>query len=584
MNLWQANQRWETLACALFAAIILVFICFYGTAPIADADFWWHLKTGEVMVESGGLLQSDPFTFSGDGVVSTREALILKGYWLWQITAYGLYALFGFYGIFLLNILTVGAMVGVVADQLRRQQVGYGLAVVLMTLGFSLLRAVYQLERPQMASFLFAAILLGILIRVRDGGQLGWSLPLLMMVWANLHGGFVVGDLILLVFSVGVVIEYRHELPRMRHLLFWIVVSIGASLLNPNGALAFSEILNFQNSELMKGVMEYQSTWTRFQAGSRYVVILWLLIVLYGFGLVSSRRLYWPELLAGLFLAVFSVAYVRNVGFFAIAMLPLIGAHLQQGARRRQWQTPAIISIMLLTLCALFLLWQTYGLWQGRQKAWPVKASYPEAALTFLEKSGLQGRILNSYNQGGYMLWRLYPRYKIFIDGRGLDSNVYNDWLKLSFASATWVNGQMEYEVLLDRYGIDFIMQPIYDTEGMVQPLMKSLLGKSEWVPVYLDGYVYILARQTAKNDKTIIANQMDKSEFKAQLLKIYDYICQDSPRWINPQIARAGMLLYLSRYEEARAQIEAIAAAAPNHQYLPILQRELTFLRQKRF
>lgn len=584
MNLWQVNQRWEPLACALFAAIMLVFICFYGTAPIADADFWWHLKSGEVMVQSGGLLQSDPFTFSGDGLVSTREALILKGYWLWQITAYSLYALLGFHGIFLLNILTVGAMVWVVARKLHQHQVGYGFAVVLMTLGFSLLRAVYQLERPQMVSFLFAAILLGILIRVREGKQLGWSLPLLMVVWANLHGGFVVGDLILLAFSVGVIIECRQELPRMRHLLFWIVVSIGASLLNPNGALAFSEILNFQNSELMKGVMEYQSTWTRFQAGSRYVVILWLLILLYGFGLLSSRRLYWPELLVGLFLVIFSFAYVRNTGFFAIAMLPLIGVQLHQGAQRRQWQTPSFISITMLTLCSIFLLWQINGLWQERQKAWPVKASYPEVALTFLESSGLQGRIFNSYNQGGYLLWRLFPRYKIFIDGRGLDPNVYNDWLKLSFASETWVNGQREYEVLLDRYGIDFIMQPIYDTEGMVQPLMKSLLGKSEWVPVYLDGYVYILARQTAKNNKAISANEIDKSAFKAQLLKIYDYICQDSPRWINPKVARAGMLLYLSRYDEARVQIEAIAAAAPKNPALLILQRELAFLRQKRF
>jgi hypothetical protein len=583
MILSRFNQKWEVMAGACFAGAFLAFIFFYAILPIYDPDFWWHLKTGEVMFQNRGVLSADPFTFTGDGVITIREALILKGYWLWQLTAYGLYALLGFNGIFLLNLLTVCAMAGVVAQQLRRQEVGHALAAVLLTLGFYLLSAYYPLERPQVVSFLLATILLGLLARVRDGGSLGWPLPLVMIVWANLHGGFVVGDLILLCFAAGAVMEYRHDLPRLRHLLLWVVLGISASLLNPNGALVFAELFSFNNSTLMTEISEYQSTLVKFQQGSWYVAILWLLIALYGLGIWSSRRLYWPDLLVALFLAYFSVKYARNIAFFAVAMLPATGFYLHEGARRRQWSLPPFFSLLLVSLCTLFLLGSAYSLGQGRGESGPVKAIYPEKAIAFLHESNLQGRMFNSYEYGGYLLWRLAPQIKVFIDGRGVQPQVFADWQKISSASTAWVDGRREYEGLLDRYAIDYIIQPIYDGAGMVQPLMKELLNKPEWVPIYLDTTVYILARLTPLNAETISTYRIDKNEFKNRLLLIVNYICQSYPQEIGYQVARAGMLLYLSMYEEAKAQVEAIMAIAPNNQFLPELQHDLEFLRAQR-
>lgn len=583
MNRSRAGQSLEMIAGACFAVGLLVYIFFYATRPIDDPDFWWHLKSGAVMVQNWELLQSDPFTFSGDGVVSVRETLILKGYWLWQLTAYGLYALFGFYGIFLLNLLTVGTMAGVVIQQLRRQQVGIALTALLLTAGFFVMRSGYPLERPQVVSLLFAAILMTLLARVREGGRLNWTLPLLMLIWSNVHGGFVVGDLILCCFAAGVVIEYRHDLPRMRHLLLWVGFGMVASLLNPNGGMAFAEVFTFHNSALMAGVSEYENTWIRFQQGSRLVVVLWLLILLYGIGIWSARRLYWPEFFVALFLAYFSVAYMRNVGFFAIAMLPAIGFYLQEGAHRRQWQLPTIVSLLVVVLCSSFLLWSSYAYWQVRRGAGPVRDSYPEKAITFLQESGLRGRMFNDYTYGGYMLWRLAPKTKIFIDGRTLEPGIFEDWQKISEASTSWVDGQREYAALLDRYAIDYVIQPIYIADGRLQPLMWGLLSRPEWVPIYLDSYVYILARLNRKNDEVIGTYRIDKNEFKTRLLSILNSICQSSPRGGSCQLARAGMLLSLGMYDEAKVQVEAITASTPNHPFLPAMQRELALLRGKR-
>lgn len=566
-----------------FGGAFVLFLFFYGIRPIADPDFWWHLKSGAFMVESGGLLQFDPFTFSGDGVVSARELIILKGYWLWQITAYALYSFFGFYGIFLLNLLTIGAMAGVVTLELRRQQVSCAVIALLLTAGFFLVMTTYALERPQVISFLFAAILVILLNRVREGGPLGWSLPVLMLVWANTHGGFVVGDLILLCFAAGAVMQYRHDLPRLRHLLLWIAIGIGASLLNPNGALVFSELFNFTQSNLITGVSEYQSTWVRFQKGSWLVVILWLLIALYGVGVGLSRRIYWPELIFALFLAYFSAAYMRNIGFFAVAMLPAIGWHLQAGLSRRQWRIPSLVSVVLLVSCASYLLWLSHGFWQGRQGVGPVKSIYPEKAITFLHESGLQGRMFNNYEYGGYLLWRLAPQIKVFIDGRGMEPHVFDEWKALSMASMRKIDGHHEYEVLLNKYAIDYVIQPIYDNDGHVQPLMKALLPKAEWVPIYLDTYVYILARMTPLNADAIATYRMDKKEFNTRLLLTYNYLCQANPQEVGYQVARAGMLIYLGMYEEASAQVEAIRAIAPKDPSFLVLQRDLGVLQRQR-
>jgi hypothetical protein len=566
----------------IFGGILLLFLSFYGIRPLYDPDFWWHLKSGEFMVKSGGLLQADPFTFSGDGVVSVREAVILKGYWLWQITAYGLYSLFSFNGIFLLNLLTVGAMAGVVFQQLRRQQVGCALTALLMTSGFFLLSSIYPLARPQVVSFLFAALLLALLTRVRDGRPLGWwTLPLLMMIWSNMHGGFVVGDLILLCFAAGAMIEYRHDFSRVRHILLWTGIGIGASLLNPNGILVFSEVFSFQNSALMTGVSEYQSTWVKFQQGRWFVVILWLLIALYGVGIWRMRRIFWPEFFVTLFLAAFSVAYMRNVGFFAVAMLPAIGFNLQQGRSLCSLPILPACKYFVIFITAVFLLWQTNFDWRKGRKTGNSNLFTLEESTDFILSSGIQGRMFNSYESGGYFLWKLYPQHRVFIDGRGLSPDVFRDWKAMTAASLEEVQGRKEFEVLLDRYGIDYVVQPhIYYDSGRLTPLLKFLMVKPEWIPVYVDHQSYILVRNSPLNSAVIVRCQMDKYDFNNKIIGYLRALCNNRPSEVIPHVALSEMLIFVGRYAEAEERLAVITRLQPDNPNLPSLRNQLAVLK----
>lgn len=575
-------DRIEKVLLWFFWGVFGFFLFLYATLPIQDPDFWWHLKTGEVMAQDGALLSSDPFAFTGDGVVSARETLILKGYWLWQLTAYSLYALLDLNGVFLLNLFTALAMAGVVAQQLRRNRVGYALAMGLMALGFYLMSATYFLERPQVVSFLLAAILLALLARLRDGGELGWPLPLLMLVWSNLHGGFVVGDIILVCFAAGAVLEYRQDLPRLRPLLLWIAVGLGASLLNPTGGLAFAELFNFHNSALMTGVNEYQSTWVKFQHGSWYVVILWLLIALYGFGVWISRRLYWPDLLVALFLAGFSVAYLRNIGFFAVAMLPAIGFYWQQGMTLRGWHLPRGFKYLLVLIAAFFLSWQSSELWQRRSKEGSVSTFYPVELTRFILSSGIQGRMFNDYDFGGYFLWKLYPQHRVFIDGRGLDAQVHRDWMRISGASFQEEGGRKEYEVLLDRYAIDYVVQPlIHVNNARLTVLLKFLSIKPEWVPVYVDRQSYILVRNSRTNAAVIERYRLDKGYFYNAVIGYLTADCKRFPARVVNHVALAEVLIFVGRHAEAEERLAMIERLEPDNPHLSALRHQLDVLRK---
>ncbi len=563
---------------SLFATVFAAFLFLHATQPILDPDFWWHLKTGKMMVEQKGLLYADPFTFHAGTEATSRESMILKGYWLWQTIAYGLYALLGFNGIFLLNLLVIGAIAGTMTFRMYRSQVALWLSAPLLTGTFILLRS-YPPERPQLVSFLLVTLLAGVLTQLRKSGKVSWQIPALMCLWANLHGGFVVGVIMLGCFAAGVTLQYRDNPPERKRLLTWTLAGAIASLANPNGGLAFIELFNFVGKPLQTNIIEYRSTWAEFSEGSKTVIVLWAAILLYGAGTLLRRRFDWPEVLVAVALGILSVKHMRSVAFFPLAMLPAIGLTWQELFRDRRWRLPAWFQLLTIAVAALPLLWLVANQWKERRFDQKVLAIYPEAGIDFLLESGMQGRMFNSYEYGGYLVWRLAPGMKVFIDGRGLNEQIFSDYQKISLASLTSINGRKEYQALLERYQVDYVFQPIYDGYGNVQPLMKALLSDPWWVPIYLDTQVYILAKDSVQTRAAIDAHAIDKEDFKNRLLLIYSYLHRAQPEQTAYRVARAGLLIYLGSYQEARAEIEAIEQESPADQALPALRKDLHLL-----
>ena len=209
---------------------------------------------------------------------------------------------------------------------------------------------------------------------------------------------------------------------------------------------------------------------------------------------------------------------------------------------------------------------------------------YPVEAADFLDKSGLHGRVFNDYAFGGYLLWRLSPEFKFFIDGRAMSPDIFEDYHGISSASANAITGQSDYLTMINSYKIEYVLTSIYDPyTGDVPPLMIRLLERPEWVPIYLDKKVYVLARLSEDIQTTLKVERIEKDEFKKRLLLIYQYLQKNNPQQVRFRVARAGLLIYMGNYEAAKSDLDAIVAMAPNHSSLPSLQRALQVLAWRR-
>jgi hypothetical protein len=552
-------------ACLLLA--VAAFGLLYATRPVDDPDFWWHLATGKYIATHRALPDADPFTFSGPGAVELRERLILTSYWLAQLTYYFAHAAGGLLGVIALRAGLLVAMFWTVFARMRR--LGVAPLPSLLVLAASLLSfgAVYTADRPQTFTFLFAAVLLGMLESIREGGRPSWLLPPLMALWANVHGGFVVGDLLLAVFAVGCLIEYRREPKKMAARVAWAAGGIAASLANPNGYLHFGELLRFMGQDFAGHISEYISTAQAFARGETSVVLLWLLLGLTLLGLALSRRIYWPDLLLIGVVGCMAVTHFRNVAFYSVGMAPFAAFYLDRGLqgrsslRRCAWwaAVPAVAGV-----AAFAGVLSTKAVAAGAPLRRSVSAYYSEQAASFIEQAGIRGNMLNDYDWGGFLIWRLFPQHRVFIDGRGLHEGVFRDYLKVVGGSTETVDGREEYAYLLDRYRIEFIVQRTIQRTGKLQPLMKRILNRRDWAPVYSDGSCYILVRVGEQNGELIRRYQIDKLAFLKRILADIESLVSASPGDPRHRLAKAELLIYLGYYEQARAVLEQARALAP--------------------
>lgn len=588
----------EKFSLLLFGAVLFLFVCVYSVRPITDSDFWWHLSTGKQMALDGGLLQEDPFSFgnkaaslnatdeegklflSDETATSFREKATLKGYWLWQVVAYQLYNHLGYSGIFLMSFVLLSSCLALLIWQFVRDKTSPVIYIPLLALGMTVFSAEYFMERPHVISFLFALILVQLLTKVRRDERLGWSLPAVMIVWANSHGGYIVGNIVLVLFMAGAVVQFRNDTVRRNNVLLWSSLGIAASLVNPVGWEIVPLLLKFYDSSLMKTFQDYQSTFWGFVYNSKWLAIVWVLTALQLYGLVKSKKIYWPELLVILFLYYFAIMHTRNIGFVAVALLPWNGWYLQKAVGQKMPSRQLLAGALIVAI--LLLGGRGWAVWRERDGGWPVLNFYPDKAVTFIKTTGLHGQIFSSLTWGGYLIWELYPDSKIFMDGRTIILRKYSDYMEIMEGLQTVSHGRKRYEYLLDYYNVDTVVESFYRKGGRISPLLKLLLNDRQWHPVYLDENNYVIKRSGGSNGTAIKQYAIDKKIFIERILKQLDLICMMRPTDVLSHVARAELLMYYGRYEDARNQLDYLERISPQIKEIGPLLKQLQGLEGK--
>ncbi len=485
-------------AMAVVSAIFLL-------RPVNDPDFFWHLKTGEWIWQHGELPVRDPFNFMNQSVPEGAQRFTLTAYWLSQLVYHVIHGLLGMPGIVALKFLTAFLIV-VALVRLRRGDPVVHAALILATL--PLFYRLFPFDRPQAFSFLLFATLLGLLEKARRSPRVSsawWSyvpVPLLMLLWANLHGGHLIGQITIALFILLEGVKFLHPvlrpLSRDRYRLVLIAGGAGlvASLVNPNSYHALGIVL--APAATWVGNTEYQSTVTFFR-GQPLLAIFWGALALSALMcLFSATRpdITWIALLAGTGYQGF--VHVRYVPFFMIAALPALGCSLSVERLKRWGRYPLVAGAVVLAA------FSTKGHLPDRELiglALRVNENlYPVGAADFIVANVTAGNLYNTYFWGGYLLWRLAPERKVFVDGRGLGAQGVFQSHSISVAFENPGGSSPLWKRLLRQNDVGCLIIPrvdayqgnVFDEAGR---LRTALLEAPEWVPVYADAIslVYVL-------------------------------------------------------------------------------------------
>ncbi len=503
----------------LVVALLFLAILAMAVRPPADTDTWWHLKSGQLMWEQGRILRSDPFSHTVAG-----QPWIDHG-WLVQVLLWPVYRAAGLGGLALLLAAIVTAAFALVYRQCAGRPFVAAFAVLLAAVASSVIWSI----RPQIVSLLLAAVVAYVLDRYKRTGNSRWLwlLPPMVALWVNCHGGFVIAFILMGCYLLGETLNQLTPSPnfpisqstnsqfpnlpipnsqfRLRPLLIAMLLSLPAVLLNPNTV----KMIPYAYQTVSIGALQdFIQEWAApdFHNLHLHPFIWLLLLTLAALGL-SRRRADWTDLaLVGVF-AYMGLLAVRNIALFALVVPPVLTRHavaalddLAQAPRlawlralsrprprRRLSRAAARLNLALLALLVLaagakvgldLIRLQDPAVWG---------AGLPLDAADFLAGRDLPGRMFNTYNWGGYLIWRLYPGKPVFIDGRtdlyALNGSVLDDYVQVHWTRPGW-------EEVLDRYDIGYV---ITERGGLLDVMLTETEG---WREAYRDDVAAIWLRE----------------------------------------------------------------------------------------
>lgn len=512
---------------------------------VCDPDFWWHLKTGEWIVEHKELPKEDPFSFTtlqkDPYTPIDRVKFILTQYWLAQIIMYKIYALWGFAGISIFRSLILILTMGIIVLILRKHKVNDFLILPIALTAAIMFRGGVG-ERPQLFSFLFAALLIYLLERYRKrssefgvqssgikssehsnppsspfskGEKEGdyfkggvrelYAIPPLMVLWSNLHGGYIYGIAILLIYMlsgwINILIERfggKSDTDIRQQFIFTAVgiIAVLASFINPNTYYGIIDQFRYQPITYMRSIQEMKPTYIYYKVKPEYFITLILLTLLIIVDIIRKRRADTCHILLFIFNAALSLSAVRFVPFFAISGSFLLGIYLNaflypNGSGKKIW-------IKVIPVSAVFLFIAGFALYSGAISAKDMYRTdveygrYPYGATNIL-KALPPKRIFNAYGWGGYLIWNLYPSYQVFIDGRGLNQEIFLQYGEVLRADKSGIIPK--WKAILDGYQIDYLLLcPAREgTEGL--NVISELIKDQDWRLIYADSLSLLYIR-----------------------------------------------------------------------------------------
>jgi hypothetical protein len=487
----------------VFLSVFLLLALLYGQALLRDGDTGYHIRAGEFMVKNWTIPERDIFSFRSPPIPWVAHE------WLSEIIMALVHSASGLTGIVIFFSFFI-AIAYLLLFRMLRQESRDVLLGALIVCFAAVSSTPHWLARPHIFSLALTVIWYRLLndFQYRQKNRL-FLLPLLILVWVNLHGGFILGIVLLGIYVVGnlaILITNRgpnaeHSLQNAKSLLLVMMVCILVSMMNPQGyhILLFPFKLT-ADTFLMDNVQEFLSPNFHQPLPFKYLFLLLIAI------LARSRPpVNWIELILILTFTYMALYSARYITLFAIITAPILirlidqmkldlptkvkkcldertmnFSQMERETSGYLWSVVAIVAVIALGAA---------GNYQYNFSEKP----YPVSAVEFLKKENISGNIFTHDAFGDYVIYAAWPQYKVFIDGRtdmyGADR--MKEYLTLLLVMPGW-------KEIINKYAFSSIL---FDTHSR---LTSALAEDRNWQLVHSDPLASIFLRKDGRNQRLI--------------------------------------------------------------------------------
>ena len=467
----------------VFLAVLFIGLFAMAARNVTDPDVWWHLKTGQYIAEHHSVPHTDPFSYTRAGQPWVAHE------WLSELFLYETERTAGWGGLILIFAAVLTAAFFLL--YLRCGPATYIAGVA--TLCGAWATAPLWGVRPQVLSLLLTSLWLLILERSeRNPKLLWWTLPLTLL-WVNLHAGFALGLALSALFLAGEWIERalgspEQSVSHLRTAALVFLLDLLIVPLNPNGLRMFSYPFETLRSPAMQSyIAEWASpNFHRPEYWPFLLVVLGTLAVLSWSRRGSNIELRLRDLLLLLVSLYAALCSIRLIPLFILIAIPLVSTRLGNwpriDERRPRGRVRILFNSLIVPAMAAFAGIHVVAVVQ-RQPLVETE-SFPTRAVAFLQAHPSGGRIFNHYDWGGYLIWKVYPSTRVFIDGR---ADLYGQEILNQFAGTYQFKGA--WRDPLQRWNIDTVLVPPDSA------LATGLRNSPGWTVAYEDSQAVVLVR-----------------------------------------------------------------------------------------
>lgn len=469
------SQSASTSLNTLMFVLMLLLVFLMASRSPTDPDMFWHLRAGEETIEGHKPLLVDTMTFTklGDRWVNHS--------WLSEVVIFLFYIFWGNFGLSLFVAFLATATMAVLYRSLPG---GVFLRAGVVVLVCAVIAPVWSPRPVQFSLLLFASLNWWLFRYQQRSVSKMWLLPVLFILWSNLHGGYSFGFMLLGV-TIGGLIFDRLFRPHAEHtmtwreigrLADWTAISLVAVLINPNGLRTWEIPFQTVGVVATEYIQEWESIDFHLLSSMPYLVLLFGCIVAIG---LSEKKATGTELIGLTFFGASSLIAQRLVGVFALFAAVVLARHAESafgamlvqiqsttaGEKFRRWREsrkakpiqPGLRRSLNLTLAAVLAVagWIKLAYVSSEPVVDANLATYyPVGAVEYLNERGIPGNVLNDYGWGGYIDWHLRD-YKVYLDGRAdlYGDEIFMEWMDVIAAKPGW-------ESILAGYNVDYILLP----------------------------------------------------------------------------------------------------------------------------